>query len=449
MGEGPFVCVYLLSRKLHEERSLHKIARWALRFSPLTGINSEKDGITIDLRGTSKLYRNKEPLARAIQSELDNHAVAAKLALAPTIGAAWALARHSNTLFSVVEDKHCLAQILGGLNVRALRISEQTIEALRHSGINLIGELNKLPRKALGLRYGPELLKRLDQAFGLVEEILTTTHAPPNFALTTRFDPPLTNRSGVRAVIITNLKKLFEKLAQSHKKAANFLIQLQLGTEGGVRCTKQQELCLHSATLNFSSLSQTIDVLVEQLASGGYVHSISIIPRNLERICYQQRDMRRAQEQVDAQALQSELLNNLSLRLGRQQLQQLHLKASHLPENSFRYAELKDPAARTTIPQIDLPLNRPPYLLQRPEPFNAIALLPDHPPSRISWNGVSYTIIGAAPSEKITEEWWVNELRSEADLPERHYFKIQDHTGRWLWVFRDSGMRWFVHGIWA
>ena len=35
-------------------------------------------------------------------------------------------------------------------------------------------------------------------------------------------------------------------------------------------------------------------------------------------------------------------------------------------------------------------------------------------------------------------------------LDARDYYRIRDHRGLWLWVYRDlATARWFVHALWA
>jgi protein ImuB len=46
--------------------------------------------------------------------------------------------------------------------------------------------------------------------------------------------------------------------------------------------------------------------------------------------------------------------------------------------------------------------------------------------------------------ERIAGAWW----RGERFV--RDYYRLQDESGRWLWVFRERfAGRWFVHGWWS
>ncbi len=107
--------------------------------------------------------------------------------------------------------------------------------------------------------------------------------------------------------------------------------------------------------------------------------------------------------------------------------------------------------------------DRPPVLLDRPEPVTVMALTPDGPPVRLRWRGMEQRITASAGPERIACEWWhlapgeyiggqrhVGTKARRHEVGDRDYFKVQDERGCWLWVYRvvETG-QWFVHGLWA
>jgi protein ImuB len=98
----------------------------------------------------------------------------------------------------------------------------------------------------------------------------------------------------------------------------------------------------------------------------------------------------------------------------------------------------------------DLP--RPVRLLDPPQPIDAMALLPDHPPVAFTWRRVRHRVRHADGPERITGEWW---KRDREWVSVRDYFRVEDEDGRRFWLFRrgngsDVGtgdMRWFLHGF--
>lgn len=100
-------------------------------------------------------------------------------------------------------------------------------------------------------------------------------------------------------------------------------------------------------------------------------------------------------------------------------------------------------------PELDGPA-RPLRLLERPEPVEAVAEVPDGPPIRFRWRRVIHTVARAEGPERIAAEWW----RSAADLPTRDYYRVETVTGHRFWLFRAGlygtgadAPAWFLHGL--
>ena len=441
------LCIYLLSTQLRSNAALYKLAVWANRFTPLVGINQELDGLMLDLSGTQKLHKDQQTLAQQIHTELAAYNISIKIAVAPTVGAAYALAKYGAATITVITRAE-LRAALAMLKLQALRLPDDTIRALNQIGIYSIAELLKLPRKELGIRFGILPLKRLDQALGLVDETFISVQAAESLLCKKTFEVPLTRQAHVESSLLFLLRRVLEKLARRNSKARSFQITLELILENGNPALLRKELQLHSATFDFSHLSSIIGPILESLALSGQVRSISINPKDLELNSYQQSSLDSSHVPSDIKRLQDELLNTLSIRLGAANLRQLQVYQSYTPERSFSYADL-DQAKVSTEAIINI--DRPPHLFARPEPCQVVSLLPDHPPSRLEWRGKLYAITQGCASEKISAEWWHKELRLDAQyqIQERHYFRVQDQSGRWLWLFRTNKLRWFVHGVWA
>jgi protein ImuB len=93
---------------------------------------------------------------------------------------------------------------------------------------------------------------------------------------------------------------------------------------------------------------------------------------------------------------------------------------------------------------------RPARLLTQPAPAGVLAVVPDGPLARISVWGEAMDITQTHGPERIAGEWWREDLRTrDASSLSRDYFRVQTAQGRWLWVFRCTDGRWFVHGEWA
>jgi protein ImuB len=89
--------------------------------------------------------------------------------------------------------------------------------------------------------------------------------------------------------------------------------------------------------------------------------------------------------------------------------------------------------------------------MERGEPVEVVALLPDRPPSWLRWRGEEYVLKNGVGPERIVTEWWKEDqgVGGETEGKTRDYFKVQTEGGSWLWVYREweSG-KWFVQGVW-
>jgi nucleotidyltransferase/DNA polymerase involved in DNA repair len=176
-------------------RSLRALARRMIRFSPSAGLEITSadppvylPAIFLDVTGCQRLYGGWGNLLEQVAEDLDDLHFHHRLAIAPTPGAAWAVAAcnkmvpasspahdecadegtSTTTVMVISPDK--LRDTLAPLPVESLRIEPQTIAALHHLGLETIGQILAIPRSQLPSRFGPQLLLRIDQAIGLIPE---------------------------------------------------------------------------------------------------------------------------------------------------------------------------------------------------------------------------------------------------------------------------------------
>lgn len=445
--------------------ALYKLAVWCLRYSPLVGLDAKllsahnrnelgalsslHYGIIIDLSGTERLHGSPHDTAREIWLLFRKQA---RISVAPTIGAAWALSRYSGSHCIVVSSREELSHALSPLPTAALRISPQSAAALADVGISTIGELLTLPQHALGTRFGKELLSRVRQAFGDHEERLRAVEPPTSFERKKIFEPPLTHRRAIVIAIEHIFKDLLAEISSQKTEAEYFTLSISDTSNA----TTHKEFPLASATNNTKHLLEIIEPIIDSMRFCGEIREINLRAHSLIRATTEQRSFAsRAQDPVDTARSRAELLNTVTLRIGKERVLRAALHDSYIPEHSFSYTSLHnekdDKALHHGVKQPYAPYNvreRPPTLFVTPEPIHTIAMLPDKPPSRVQWRGEQLTIISGSGPERIAPEWWSAPLQHDP-FTGRDYFTIQDSAGRWLWVFREaSSQRWFVHGVW-
>lgn len=179
--------------------SLLRLCRWASAYAPLVapfGPAEAADGLYIDVAGASHLRGGEANLVTDLAARLARATIPARIALADTPGAAFALARHGGTDRIVVPPGGC-AEALRGLPVEALRLDPDIAAGLRRLGLRRIEELDALPRGPLARRFGEALLLRLDQALGRRAEPLAPLTEAAKYAAACGFLDPIGRQSDI------------------------------------------------------------------------------------------------------------------------------------------------------------------------------------------------------------------------------------------------------------
>src|SRR5215468_7608895 len=155
-----------------DDAALRRLALWATRYTPTVspwGEENGADGFFLDIAGASHLFGGEEMLLADLISRLDRFGLPARLAIADTAGAAWALSRFHRDDVAILPSGQ-EAEALAPLPVAALRVSPDTSATLRRLGFKRIGSLIDKPRAPFAARFESELLTRLDQALGRAAE---------------------------------------------------------------------------------------------------------------------------------------------------------------------------------------------------------------------------------------------------------------------------------------
>ena len=433
-----------------DARALTRLAVWAQRFSPVVAIDPP-DGLLLDVTGCARAFRGERRLLARALAQIERLGIRASGAIAPTLGAAWALARFDERHAPIVA-RNALADLLAPLPLEALRIELATVDHLTEIGIATIGDLAAQPRAALPARFGADVLLRLDQAMGNAIETIAPVRVDPPAHAEILFDGPTTHTEAIERATRQLLDDLARRLRE--REAGARAITLELGRVDCVPIVLQAAFsrpCRDAAHL-WSILRPRL----ERANLGFGVERVEVRATRTGRLGHRQdsqwNDERGGGVHADTRE-RAALVDLLANRLGHERVRRAHLTATHMPERLERH----DSAMLTGV-SADEPspprAPRPSLLLERPELAEGIALWPDHPPTRLRWRGREITIdLGIGP-ERIGPEWWQGTpSRAGSDPSEggaRDYYRVRDADGLWMWVFRDTRTaRWFVHGVWA
>src|SRR5580704_11315414 len=182
-----------------DDIALQKLALWATRYTPTAspwGEDNGADGFFLDIAGSAHLFGGEGKLIADLAARLEkNFGLPARIAVADTPGTAWALSHyHKASLFALPPREEATA--LAPLPLAGLRLTPNTRATLRRLGFKTIGALLDKPRAPFAARFPIELLRRIDQALGRIDEPLVPVVAPPVYhALRYLIEPVFTQQA--------------------------------------------------------------------------------------------------------------------------------------------------------------------------------------------------------------------------------------------------------------
>jgi len=408
---------------------LETLRRWATKYCPWVGMEGA-DGLVLDITGAAHLWGDEPAMLADMQLRLDRAGFEARIGLADTRGAAWALARHGGGITAPGAGLAALAS----LPVAGLRLDEATVIALKRLGLRTIGALATAPRAPLARRFGAGLLLRLDQAAGLQPEPVTPLADPPRHAVRLTLPDPIGLTSDVMAGTARLLQELCLRLKA--QEAGARVLRLTLRRVDQASC--QVELRLASAMRDPARILPLFARGVEEVDAGFGIDQLRLEATQVDPLPVQQ-----IGQAAEAPDRRDNLITRIGTRIGLDNIRRFLPADSHIPERSF----VMMPAAGTkTCGDWQVPRPRPrPLLLFPPEPIVAQGTLP---PTSFRWRRMRLTTARATGPERIAPEWWVEDDGPCSGL--RDYWRIETHQGRRLWLFHmPQKPGWFVQGEFA
>lgn len=386
-----------------------------------------------------------------------------------------------------------LETVLARLPLAALRLPQETLDGLRLMGIEQIGALTALPRAPLVRRFGALVTLRLDQAFGRVAETIEPEFPPELVQARLTFVEPLLTAEAF-ATVIDRLTAMVCSLMERSGYGArqlDLLFERVDGTVQGIRVGTAR------ASRDVRHLARLLRERIERIDPGLGVEAMRLVVPRMDVLVPLQATARLTAADGEAPDI-APLIDRLANRLGAQRVYRMAPVDSAVPERSVRQVQAQDRMAgalpggaspggtwpvgtwptatgptaagpkgvgskraepKGTGPKAEWPkaawptdLPRPVRLLDPPQPVEAMALLPDHPPMAFTWRRVRHRVRRADGPERIAGEWW---KRSGETRSVRDYFQVEDEDGHRYWLFRrgdgENGitgdMRWFLHGF--
>ena len=449
-----------------DSTALEQLAQWSEQFSPIVGLEGDgsfgglssmgggADCLYLDTTHLAEHFGGEQCLARLVAQSFDQRGYHVRVALASTIGAAWALAHFATrqaqpvdalyandpqhpqqqdhppthgSSFLVVPACHTFAA-LQALPVRALRLPNETASLLEQLGIVQIRQLARLPRPSLLSRFGAELVRRWDQALGDAEEVLITYRASPVFHADWTLEYPTHHRKALLSIVEELVRRVAQALAQRGEGVIELICRLHCGPSDAPREDRQKErdapktqaaepgrplvlrIGLFQPTASAGHLTQLVHMQLDQVLLPGPVEHVAVdasLTAPLER---RQGELFSDSPRTASRQL-AQLVDRLSSRLGRDAVVRPSLQADAQPERAYHYLPLAGSyraKLRQRRRQVDRrqPLARPLHLRSPPLPLEVVAVAPDGPPIRLHLPQCRYDVSRHWGPERIETGWW-------------------------------------------
>ncbi|MEQ1936858.1 DNA polymerase Y family protein [Mesorhizobium sp. CN5-321] len=457
-----------------DRRLLESLADWCDRYTPLVALDGA-DGLFLDITGCSHLFGGEQALVADMLRRFPEQGIEARAAVADTAGAAWAVARFHGD--AVVVPEGAAAGWLTPLPPAALRLDTATATALDSVGLRTIGAVMAAPRAPLVRRFGREIVLRLDQALGLIDEALSPRLPVPELSAERRLAEPIMTVEDVERVVLPLAGALGEALERRGAGALalrlflfrvdGLVARLSVGLSRPARASDRMAKLFH----------ERLAALGDGLDAGCGFDLVRLTVPSVAPLDMRQTDL--GEDRRDDEDRFALFADRVCARFGRNAIRKPVPVASHLPERAVAFSPYAEAPAATSAREAESPATaeRPLRLFKRPEPIEVMTGIPEGPLLNFRWRRAHYPVVRAEGPERIGSEWWLETPPVERKQDEtgeaceagrkqaagesaaqrtRDYFRVEDAEGRRYWLYRQglygrSGEppRWFLHGVFA
>ncbi len=414
------------------------LAEWCIRFTPFVSIDP-LGGVILDVTGCSHLWGGDQPYLTEIVNRFKTIGYAVRIAMADTIGAAWAIARYGDEIFVVEKVGQVKALLL--LPPEALRLDIDTIERLHKLGLSQIKDFLSIPDYSLRRRFGSRFIQRLNQALGNEEEIIQPIYPVASYQERLPCLEPIVSRTGIEMALQQLLEALCSRL-QREAKGLRIAFFKCFRIDGKTIVT---DIGTNSPSNNVLHLFKLFEIKLSSIEPGLGIELFTLEAKNVEDHSPAQKKMWKLTRGLENNEL-SELIDRLAVRIGAENIHRFLPDEHYWPERSIKKASsLKEQS--TTEWKIGRP--RPIKILSPPEHIEVTAPIPDYPPMLFRYKGKLHKIIKADGPERIEQEWWLQQGEH------RDYYYVEDEEGKRYWVFRsghydaEKFCGWFIHGFFS
>lgn len=418
------------------------LAWWALRFTPL--VAQVEGALVLEVSGSERLFGGRVALLQQLfasdaPAQVLQHAQGATSLLA--LGRLWAQAPDA---------------ALDALPLHSLAAARAHLPTLMRLGCSTWGQLRALPRGGLARRFGAALVDALDCAYGSRPELY------PWLTLPDVFDAPLELSAAVESApaLLFGARRLLSQLLVWLRARQQGVLALELLWELDARRSNALHVDAHH-----QGTAQGRLVLRTAQATQDMQHLQRLLGEQLAQVTLPAPVLYLRLRTLQTQAMEGashsllpedqrkgdslhQVLERLGARLGREQLLCVQPQAGHQPERmqDWRawqpqpFRKMPEPALTPSAGLL------PTWLLALPQPLSVKQQCPQY-------HGPLTLLAGP---QRLETGW----LEGQAVL--RDYFVARSAQAGLLWIYRerlvaggqkktsaDTGLRWFLHGLFA
>lgn len=427
-----------------DQQWLDRLAQGCARYTPLVALDPP-DGLILDIAGAEHLHAGEAGLIADAEMRLARLGMTLRHALGPTADAARALARYQTR---PAPDE---ASAIRRLPVAALELEAEATTALVRAGLKTIGDLASRPMANIAARFGADAAMALRRLLGDAPSPLAPRIAPPPVVAERRFAEPILSTTHAAKILAELADEAIVQLAGRGRGGRHFRATF-FRSDGLARSIEiETGHSTRDTGLVMRLFAERMDSLRDPLDPGFGFDMIRLAVPRLDQLSATQLKLEGG---AVREAGTDELVDRLTVRLGRGRVRRLRPADTHIPEQ----AQLALPAIDAPEPlpwqrpDPGEPPTRPFHLFDPPQPIEVIAEVPDGPPHQFRWRRAMHAVRRYEGPERIASEWW--RRRDNGGLT-RDYYRVEDVHGRRFWLFRHGlydekpDPRWYIHGLFA
>jgi protein ImuB len=422
-----------------DRSALCQLAIDCQRFSPLVGLEEAEhpESLFCDVTGCTHLWDGEGLFLQAVRCYWRKRGYYIQLALASTMGAAWALAHYRETSLVPEGDEQAA---LSCLPVAALRLPPASLGPLVALGLYTVGDVLGLPRETLASRFGVILPKRLSQALGLSPETFVCERLKEPLSVSREWEVPIDDRLALAHLCLLMLRELMAKAWRLGMGLQE--LEGEARTETGPVAIG---ISLVEPTRDERHLIQLVELQLERRTWSGGVVALSWTALRLGYAEQAQRSWFEDDSQAKSSKAFNSLIDRLTSRLEDKAVLRVEILADSQPEHAVRLVPWTNPKPGKTdmfTLHPELSRARPYRLLGIPQPIDVASVVPDGPPFRMVLQKQDCRVLRSWGPERIATSWW------KAQDIERDYYRVECEDGTHVWIYRDQkNGRWFLHGF--